>query len=124
MTLVFALLALQVVTPPVDPLDVSVVIGEAAAKEAVSSLNKCTLRSFQAFATSTVDGKSSQTNIALCAKPGESDQQWLQTLKITSDMVLASSLSANTKTKLTTELRAAIERVRAEMAADKSPARD
>ena len=124
MTLLLALFALQVAAPlpePLaEPLDVSVVIGEAAAKEAVSSLGKCTTRSFQASAQSTVDGNTSQANIALCSKPGDSDTQWLKTLQTTSDMVVASSVSADAKAKLTSELQAEMARVRSQMIAEKS----
>ncbi|MBA2466644.1 MAG: hypothetical protein H0V46_03455 [Sphingomonas sp.] len=96
---------------------VFVAYGEAAAAKAKNSVSKCQTRSFQSTTSSVEDGERNQANILLCAKAGETDEQWIQTLQKTSALVAESLLSDAAKLKLRAELQAEIARVRADVRA-------
>jgi hypothetical protein len=98
-----------------DAVGVIVAHGEKAATEASDTVGKCQTRNFQTSADSVVDGKSSRANILLCAKLGETDEQWIKTLQTTAVLVSESSMSLAAKIKLTGELDAEITRMRAEI---------
>lgn len=105
-------------------LDVSNAVrqGEVSKGAAESFIANCGLRRFDSEVLSSNGGKLRKARILLCAKPGESDEQWIATLdKAASQIDASPQLSAEAKAKVLGEIRAAIGQIRNPKSAQASP---
>ena len=74
--------------------------------------NSCSARKFETSAEIVQDGKKRLTKIRLCAKDGESDAQWVKTLKDALKRLDGmDEVSAESRTKIAADLRAEIDRL-------------
>lgn len=88
--------------------------GEIAKADAETFLSKCAGRKFETAANSNNAGKLRKARIVLCAKPGETDEQWVATLeKAASSVVASTQLSIEAKAKIAGDLQKEIARLRA-----------
>ena len=87
---------------------------EVAKADAEAFISKCASRKFETAANSNNGGKLRRARIMLCAKPGESDEQWIATLeKAASSVVASTELSIEAKAKISGDLQREIARLRA-----------
>jgi len=101
-------------TPPAN-LDVQKVVreGEVPKADAEAFIARCGPRKFETEAASNNSGKLRKAKILLCAKPGDSDEQWIATLEKAATQIGASpQLSADAKSKVIGEIQAAISQIR------------
>jgi hypothetical protein len=92
--------------------------GEVPQAQAEAFIARCGPRKFETEVISDNQGKVRKAKILLCAKPGESDEQWIATLEKAATQIEGSpALSAAAKSKVTEEIQAAIALVRGETGA-------
>ncbi|MEO8176857.1 MAG: hypothetical protein ABI626_09385 [Sphingomicrobium sp.] len=91
--------------------------GQVSKSDAEAFIAQCGLRKFETEVESDNGGKLRKAKILLCAKPGESDEQWIATLDKAAKQIAASpQLSAEAKAKVAGEIQAAIGVVRGQPA--------
>lgn len=89
--------------------------GEVPKAQAEAFIAQCGPRKFETEVISDNQGKVRKAKILLCAKQGESDDQWIATLeKAASQIEASAALSAAAKSKVTGEIQTAIALVRGE----------
>lgn len=94
------------------------VAGEISKAEAEAVLAKCGSRRFESAAEGLIDGKMRRTRLQLCAAESDSEAEWITKLEKSAASVEAQPrLPDNVKTKLLTDLRAEIARLRIMQAA-------
>ena len=87
--------------------------GEIPKAKAEAIIAQCGARKFETDVISDNQGKVRKAKILLCAKPGESDDQWIATLEKAGSQIAASpALSADAKAKVAGEIQTAIDVVR------------
>jgi len=87
--------------------------GEMTKADAEALIATCGPRKFESAAQFNNGGKLRRAKILLCAKHGETDEQWIATLeKAASKVVMSPELSIEAKAKIAGELQAEIARLR------------
>lgn len=96
--------------------------GEVARADAEALIARCGARKFETEVLSNNGGKLRKAKILLCAKPADSDAQWIATLdKAATQIKQSPQLSAEAKAKVIGEIEAAIGLVRGEQGAQAQP---
>ena len=91
--------------------------GQVSKSDAEAFIAQCGLRKFETEVESDNGGKLRKAKILLCAKPGDSDEQWIATLEKSARQIAASpQLSAEAKAKVAGEIQAAIAAARGQPA--------
>jgi hypothetical protein len=91
------------------------VVSKSAAEAFIA---RCGSRKFETTVNSNNKGKLRKAKILLCAKPGETDEQWIATLeKAAAQLEASPELSAEAKSKVAGEIQAAIGQVRGALGA-------
>ena len=87
--------------------------GEVPKTQAEAFIAQCGTRKFETEVISDNQGKVRKAKILLCAKAGESDDQWIATLEKAASQIAGSpALSAEAKSKVAGEIQTAIDQVR------------
>jgi hypothetical protein len=90
--------------------------------EVVALVTDCNAHKFETIVTVTVEGKPKPSKVKLCGKPGQSDADWLTTLRDAVDKVAANDkMSPAVKQQITTALNAEIAKVKTQVAATAAP---
>ena len=91
---------------------------ELPKSDAEAFIARCGSRKFETTVNSNNKGKLRKAKILLCAKPDESDEQWIATLeKAAAQLEASPELSADAKAKVVGEIQAAIGQVRSALSA-------
>ncbi len=91
---------------------------EVAKPDAEAFIAGCGSRKFETTVNSNNKGKLRKAKILLCAKPHDSDEQWIATLeKAAAQLEASPELSADAKSKVAGEIQAAIGQVRSAISA-------
>lgn len=92
--------------------------GDVPKSAAEAFIARCGSRKFETTVNSNNKGKLRKAKILLCAKPDESDEQWIATLeKAAAQLEASPELSADAKSKVVGEIQAAIGQVRSALGA-------
>ena len=87
---------------------------KVSAADAANFIARCGERKFRASAQTGHQGKMRKVNLVLCAKPADTNADWIATLeKATVDVMNSGQLNPAAKEKLISELNAEIARLRA-----------
>lgn len=90
--------------------------GQAATTGAMPGAESCAARQFETIVNFMVDGKPRRSRVRICGKEGQSDSDWLRTLKDSVDKTAASTtLQADAKSQIVTALNAEIAELEAGM---------
>lgn len=90
--------------------------GGQAASDATSGAESCAARQFETIVNFMVDGKPRRSRVRICGKEGQSDSDWLRTLKDSVNKTAASTtLQADAKSQIITALNAEIAELEAGM---------
>ena len=102
--------------PAVEPAPAAAAIAKSDAEKFIA---ECGSRRFETSANSNNNGKLRKAKILLCAKSGDSDEQWIATLeKAASSVVASKELSIEAKAKISGALQTEIELLRGKLAAN------